>query len=96
MPQLGNVFMATGSKSGPAMIANYIKLQAEKGHLKDIDDPMLSSRQFGDLCLAGLFRPRLLGELTEEPSAERIERNVTSAVRLFLNTYGVKSPSDPA
>lgn len=88
MPHLGSTFMATGPKSGPAMLGEYLKRQMEQGNLKDIDDPMQTGRQFGDLCLAGLFRPRLFGELTEAPSEERIERNVADAIRLFMNTYG--------
>ncbi|MDB5526187.1 MAG: Transcription regulator TetR family [Rhizobium sp.] len=89
MPQLANLFMVAGPNSGPAMLANYLQRQVDNGQLKEIEDPMMVGRQFGDLCLAGLFRPRLFGELTEPPTAERIERNVASAVRLFLNTYGV-------
>jgi AcrR family transcriptional regulator len=88
MPSLSNLFMATGPKSAPAMLVNYLEQQVENGNLKDIEDPLLTGRQFADLCLAGLFRPRLFGELTEAPSAERIEKNVASAIRLFMNTYG--------
>lgn len=88
MPNLANLFMVAGPSSGPAMLAKYLETQAELGKLKDIDDPMQVGRQFGDLCLAGLFRPRLFGEMKEPPTAEQIERNVTSAVKVFLNTYG--------
>jgi len=88
MPGLANLFMVAGPNSGPAMLANYLQKQFDEGKLQDIDDPMRVGRQFGDLCLAGLFRPRLFGEMKEAPSAEQIERNVASAVKVFLNTYG--------
>ena len=91
MPSLGNMFLATGPRSGPMMLADYLRKQMEKGNLRDIDDPLQTGRQFGDLCLAGLFRPRLFGELTEEPTPERIEKNVADAIRLFMNTYGVQN-----
>ena len=45
-------------------------------------------RQFVDLCLGGFFRLRLFCEMRQAPNAEEIERNVASAVRVFLNTYG--------
>lgn len=89
MPGLAAQFMVAGPNSGPVMLAKYLQRQAEQGKLRDIDDAMMIGRQFGDLCLAGLFRLRLFGEMKEAPSAEQIERNVASAVRVFLNTYGV-------
>jgi AcrR family transcriptional regulator len=89
MPGLANLFMVSGPNSGPVMLANYLQKQLDGGVLKDVDDPMMVGRQFGDLCLAGLFRPRLFGEMKEPPSPEMIERNVASAIKVFLNTYGV-------
>jgi AcrR family transcriptional regulator len=89
MPGLANLFMVSGPSSGPVMLANYLQKQLDDGVLKDVDDPMRVGRQFGDLCLAGLFRPRLFGEMKEPPSPEMIERNVASAIKVFLNTYGV-------
>jgi AcrR family transcriptional regulator len=89
MPGLANQFMVAGPNSGPAMIAKYIHKQVDLGNLRDVGDPMMAGRQFGDLCLAGLFRPRLFDEMKTPPTAEMIEKNVTSAIRLFLNTYGV-------
>jgi AcrR family transcriptional regulator len=88
MPELANLFLSSGPNSGPTKLANYLKKQVELGQLQELDDPMLAARQFGDLCLAGLFRPRLFGELREPPSREKVEKNVSSAVRLFMNTYG--------
>ncbi|MBL0371693.1 TetR/AcrR family transcriptional regulator [Rhizobium sp. KVB221] len=88
MPELANTFFAHGPNSGPNMFANYLHKQVELGKLKPMDDAVLISRQFGDLCLAGLFRPRLFGEMKEPPPAERIEKNVETAVRLFMNAYG--------
>lgn len=89
MPTLAGLFLAIGPNSAPVMLANYLRKQLDLGTLKDIDDPMMIGRQFSDLCLAGLFRPRLFGEMKDAPSKEMVERNVASAVRVFLNTYGV-------
>lgn len=89
MPELADSFFKFGPNTGPALLAKYLARQVELGNLKPIDDPMLTARQLGDLCTAGLYRPRLFGEMQEPPSLEKVERNVEWAVRLFLNTYGV-------
>jgi AcrR family transcriptional regulator len=88
MPELATTFFQTGPNTGPIVLANYLQRQAESGRLGPIDDLALAARQFWDLCMAGLYRLRLFGEMREPPSEERIEKNVTAAVRMFLNTYG--------
>jgi AcrR family transcriptional regulator len=90
MPELADGFFKFGPNTGPVLLANYLAKQVEFGRLKPIDDPMFTSRQLGDLCIAGLYRPRLFGEMREPPPREKVERNVEWAVRLFLNTYGVE------
>jgi AcrR family transcriptional regulator len=90
MPELADSFFKFGPNTGPALLANYLTRQVELGRLKPIEDTMHTSRQLGDLCVAGLYRPRLFGEMQEPPSREKVERNVEWAVRLFLNTYAVE------
>ena len=46
------------------------------------------AKLFADMCLAGMFRQRLFGDLRDPPSDERVARSVDRAVRVFLNTYG--------
>jgi AcrR family transcriptional regulator len=89
IPDLAGNFLAMGPGSGPVILANYLEKQVELGNLKDLEDPMRAGRQFSDLCLTGLFRNRLFGEMKEPPSKEQIEANVASAIRVFMNTYGV-------
>lgn len=88
MPELADGFFKFGPNTGPVLLANYLAKQVELGRLKPIDDPMYTARQLGDLCMAGLYRPRLFGEMREPPAHDKVERNVEWAVRLFLNTYG--------
>jgi AcrR family transcriptional regulator len=89
MPELADSFFKFGPNTGPVLLANYLARQVKLGRLKPVGDPMFVSRQLGDLCMAGLYRPRLFGEMQEPPPREKVERNVEWAVRLFLNTYGV-------
>lgn len=88
MPQLATAFLAIGPSSAPVVMASYLKRQAELGNLKEIDEPERIGRQFADLCLAGLFRLRLFCEMRQAPTAEEVERNVASAIKVFWNTYG--------
>lgn len=88
MPELAEGFFKFGPNTGPVLLANYLAQQVELGRLKPIDDPMYTARQLGDLCMAGLYRPRLFNEMQEPPPREKVERNVEWAVRLFLNSYG--------
>lgn len=88
MPELAGNFFKTGHNNPPAALANYLERQAKAGRLVPLEDPMTTARQFSDLCMAGLYRPRLFGEMREPPSAERVEKNVASAVAMFLRTYG--------
>lgn len=90
MPELADSFFKLGPNTGPVLLANYLTRQVELGRLKPIEDAMHTSRQLGDLCVAGLYRPRLFGEMREPPPREKVERNVEWAVRLFLNTYAVE------
>lgn len=88
MPELADSFFKFGPNTGPALLANYLAKQVELGRLKPMDDTMFTARQLGDVCMAGLYRPRLFGEMREPPTREKVERNVEWGVRLFLNTCG--------
>ncbi len=58
----------------------------EHGVLR-VDDPELAARQFLDLCKTGIHLRLLLGD-REPPTQEEIERNLNSAVKVFLAAYG--------
>lgn len=88
MPDVTSSFFKVGPNYGPALLARFLDRQMKAGMLKPLDDTVWVARQFGDLCLAGLYRQRLFGEMREAPSAELIERNVEAAVRIFLIAYG--------
>jgi AcrR family transcriptional regulator len=90
MPELADSFFKFGPNTGPVLLANYLAKQAEIGRLKPIDDPMFTARQLGDVCMAGLYRQRLFGEMQQPPAREKIEQNVAWAVDLFLNTYATE------
>lgn len=89
MPELAKRFYATGPNKGPLILTTYLDQQVKAG-IFEIDDTDFAARQFGDLCLAGIYRARLFGEMQSPPTAERIEKSVSSALRMFVMYYGTK------
>lgn len=86
-PELGANFYERGPLRGKRYFEEFLRKEIEKGAFV-IDDVEHATFQFGELCMAGLFRPRIFGYMKEEPTAEMIERNVRSAVRMFMKAYG--------
>ena len=54
------------------------------------EDTVQAAKQFIELTTVGLFKPRIFGSMEEVPPRSAIERNVTSAIRVFLAAYGTK------
>jgi len=88
-PELGANFYERGPLRGKRYFASFLKKEIAKGTFV-IDDVELASFQFGELCMAGLFRRRIFGHMKEAPTPELIERNVRSAVRVFMKAYGAE------
>ncbi len=87
MPEVGSEFFERGPKRVTTALANYFDHHVAKGNLK-IADTYFAAAQFLELIQASIIRPRLYGAITEEPSREEIERNVASALAMFLAAYG--------
>jgi AcrR family transcriptional regulator len=88
MPELAADFYRDGPVLCIADLTTYLEAQVKAGVL-DIDDCGLAAHQFIDLTQAGIIKPLLYG--TEaRVSAERIDRTVRSAVRVFLAAYRPK------
>ncbi len=89
LPETADCFLRQGVGRGPQILQVYLDKQVAKGAL-NIDDTLLAARQFGELCLAGLFRPALFGEAKNEPSREQIEHTVRIGIDMFMNYYARK------
>lgn len=86
-PELGANFYERGPLRGKQYFTDFLQREVAKGTLV-IDDVELAAYQFGELCMAGIFRPRIFGHMSREPSPEKIEKTVSAAVRIFLAVYG--------
>jgi AcrR family transcriptional regulator len=85
-PQLGKAFFEAGPCRGTSRLASYLRLLTEEGVLR-VEDPELAARQFLDLCKTGVHLRMMLGDRTA-PDPDEIERNLHSAIAVFLAAYG--------
>lgn len=89
-PELAARFYERGPKRSLLVMADYLEKMIEAGELEPLD-VMEKAYQLTDLFLAGLYRPRLFGALSEPPSHQVIVKNVESAVEFFFKAFGKKS-----
>ncbi|WP_028003318.1 TetR/AcrR family transcriptional regulator [Sinorhizobium meliloti] len=86
MPRLAQRFFTATPENGYTVLKAYLDQQVSAGMLS-IEDTEIAAKQFIDLAMAGMFKGRLFG-MCDAVSAESIEKNVRSAIRVFLAAYG--------
>lgn len=86
-PELAARFYERGPKRSLIVMADYMDRMIKAGELEPFD-VMEKAYQLTDLFLAGMYRPRLFGTLSEPPSPESIRENVESAVDFFFRAFG--------
>ncbi|RAI44969.1 TetR/AcrR family transcriptional regulator [Rhodoplanes roseus] len=91
MPDTGRAFFSEGPGCGCALMAEYFDQMVRRG-LLTIQDTMLASNQFTDLCQSGLLRPRMYRWVDHAPTEAEIEQVVRHAVDMFLTYYGPRTP----
>ncbi|MQX51107.1 TetR/AcrR family transcriptional regulator [Sinorhizobium medicae] len=86
MPRLAQRFFTATPENGYTVLKAYFDQQVSAGTLS-IEDTETAAKQFLDLAMAGMFKGRLFG-MCDSVSDESIEKNVRSAIRVFLAAYG--------
>ncbi|MCB1490246.1 MAG: TetR/AcrR family transcriptional regulator [Rhodobiaceae bacterium] len=87
MPEMAKRFYDRGPQKGKNNLVAFLNTEIAAGTLI-IGDVDLAAYQFTDLCMAGLFRRRIFGHMSEPPTEADIDRSVSAAVRMFLCYYG--------
>ena len=90
MPNLARRFFGPDPFSGVSILKTYFDAKVAEGEL-EIGDTELAARQFMELSMAGIFKRRLFGSLSEEQGFAQVDTMVASAVKMFLSYYG-KAP----
>jgi AcrR family transcriptional regulator len=86
MPNLARTFFGPEPFSGVSVLKAYLDREVTAGVL-DIADTELAARQFIELAMAGIFKRRLFGIMTEEADDVSVDHMVTTAVDMFLGYY---------
>lgn len=89
MPELGRKFYERGPARGIAKLASYIAAQVEAGLLA-VADCELAAAQLMEACQAMLFKSMVFN-FAGEPSQQRIDHVVRTAVAVFLAAYRVSA-----
>ncbi|WP_051660754.1 TetR/AcrR family transcriptional regulator [Bosea sp. 117] len=87
-PAVGRTFFETGPCYGGRRLADLLARQTELGHLA-VEDCEMAAYQFFNLCQGNIVKGLLFGGDTQ-PVEEKIERTVSSGVKVFLAAYGTK------
>jgi AcrR family transcriptional regulator len=87
IPELGARFYERGPKIGHGKLVEFFERAIAKGELR-MEDVQLAAYQLTDLCLAGFYRQRLFGYMTEAPRPDQVRKTVTAGVDMFLKAYG--------
>lgn len=90
LPTLCSRFFSASSINPVSVLQDYLDRQVAAGILT-CDDTTHAAKQFIELTTVGLFKPRIFGAMEEVPARSMIEKNVVSAIRMFLAAYGAKS-----
>lgn len=85
-PDIGATFYAKGAGRGVAFLGAFINQEVSAGRMHPCD-PERTAQQFVEMCLAGLFRQRLLAFLPNPPTDIQIEDNVRSALNIFQRAF---------
>ncbi|MBT9369201.1 TetR/AcrR family transcriptional regulator [Rhizobium sp. CSW-27] len=87
MPILSQRFFQDDSMNIRFFLERFLIRQVAKGALL-VDDVSRAARHFIELSSGTFLKLRLFGHMTEPPPLEEIEKQVESAVRLFMAGYG--------
>ncbi len=81
-PQIGAAFYEKGARRGLALLRQFLDREIAAGRILPCDSGR-AAQHYIELCLAGLFRQRLLAHLPKPPSEAQIASNVDAALQMF-------------
>lgn len=85
--EMGRFYYENGPKKTTGLIAAFLETAMADGQLKPSTDPHLAATHLRSLLNAGWYE-RCLFDVDVPLSAERIEKTVGDAVRVFMAAYG--------
>ena len=89
LPTLCSRFFSATPINPVSVLQDYLDRQVAAGALS-CDDTTQAAKQFIELTTVGLFKPRIFGAMDEAPSPAAVEKNISSAIRVFLAAYDAR------
>ena len=87
-PEIGHAFYDAGPRSGTELLGAILQEAVARKQL-ELADPVHAAHQFIGLCQNRMLKARLCNAMAA-PTPEEIDREVSSAVNVFLAAYGAK------
>lgn len=91
-PEIGGAFYEKGARQGMALLRGFLEKEIAAGHVLPCDTAR-AAQQFVELCLAGLFRQRLMAYLPDPPGEHQVAANVDAALQVFRAAYVPATPT---
>lgn len=85
-PDLGAAFYEKGARRGMALLRSFLEQEIAAGRIVPCDTAR-AAQHFVELCLAGLFRQRLMAYLPDAPEDKQVADNVDAALAVFSAAY---------
>lgn len=87
-PEVGRAWFDHGFDRTLVIVGEGLRELADRGLLRDLDDPTLAAYQFAGLVMYQPMNQIMFAGTDALPPADRLERIADTAVEMFLATYG--------
>lgn len=93
-PELGRAWFERGFDRALVELGESLNRLAERGLLRDLDDPALAAQQFAGLVMYGPMNQLMFCGPDESVTAADFQHVADSAVQVFLAAYGPHRPNE--
>ncbi|MEJ3656671.1 TetR/AcrR family transcriptional regulator [Actinomycetes bacterium KLBMP 9759] len=87
-PEVGRAWFDRGFDQALVVLGAALQRLAERGLLRDLDDPTLAAYQFAGLVMYQPMNQVMFAGTDALPPSAQLDRIADSAVEVFLRTYG--------
>lgn len=84
-PELGRAFYESGPRLVMMRIGDYLSILMDQEKLRRAD-PLIAAQHFKDLCISGVYQPRLWG-VVGDLTSEQVDAQIACGVDTFLRAY---------
>lgn len=94
-PEVARAWYDRGFGPAVSSLGQALRRLADRGHLREFDDPALAAYQFAGLVMYQPMNQAMFAGTTEIPAEGELSRIACAAVAVFLAAYGAQPPHKP-